>query len=72
MADRYPLVYNPSAGQIQELSAGDNITIDSSALTNVTISGVTTFTGGDINIDSGGVYYDSANNRLGIGTTSPA
>ena len=26
---------------------------------------------GDINIDSGGVFYDATNNRLGIGTTSP-
>jgi len=26
---------------------------------------------GNINIDSGGVYYDATNNRLGIGTTSP-
>jgi hypothetical protein len=27
---------------------------------------------GNINIDSGGVYYDATNNRLAIGTTSPA
>jgi hypothetical protein len=26
---------------------------------------------GDINIDSGGVFYDATNNRLGIGTPSP-
>jgi hypothetical protein len=26
---------------------------------------------GDINVDSGGVFYDATNNRLGIGTTSP-
>jgi hypothetical protein len=26
---------------------------------------------GDINIDSGGVFYDATNNRLGIGITSP-
>lgn len=26
---------------------------------------------GSINIDSGGVYYDAANNRLGVGTTGP-
>ncbi len=26
---------------------------------------------GDISIDSGGVFYDATNNRLGIGTTSP-
>jgi hypothetical protein len=27
---------------------------------------------GDINIDGGGVFYDATNNRLAIGTTSPA
>ena len=27
---------------------------------------------GDINIDSGGVFYDATNNRLAIGTTNPA
>ena len=27
---------------------------------------------GDINIDSGGVFYDATNNRLGIGTSSPS
>jgi hypothetical protein len=27
---------------------------------------------GDINIDSGGVFYDATNNRLAIGTTSPS
>jgi hypothetical protein len=27
---------------------------------------------GDINIDNGGVFYDATNNRLAIGTTSPA
>ena len=27
---------------------------------------------GNINIDSGGVYYDAVNNRLAVGTTSPA
>ena len=32
---------------------------------------ITTTAGGDINIDSGGVYYDASNNRLGIGTTGP-
>ena len=32
---------------------------------------ITTTAGGDINIDSGGVYYDASNNRFGIGTTSP-
>jgi len=32
---------------------------------------ITTTSGGDINIDSGGVYYDASNNRLAIGTTNP-
>jgi len=26
---------------------------------------------GNINVDSGGVYYDAANNRLGVGNTAP-
>ena len=27
--------------------------------------------GGNVNIDAGGAYYDASNNRVGIGTTSP-
>ena len=28
--------------------------------------------GGNVNIDAGGAYYDATNNRLGIGTSSPS
>lgn len=43
MADRFPLIYNPSAGQIQELAAGDNLDLTSSG---VIITGVTTVSSG--------------------------
>jgi hypothetical protein len=50
-------VYRPAANSIAISTNGTGrLTIDSS---------------GDINIDSGTVYVDAVNNRLGIGTTSP-
>lgn len=35
MADRYPLVYNPSANQLQELQSGDSLDLGNSSLKNV-------------------------------------
>ena len=35
MADRYPLIYNPSANQIQELQSGDSLDIGNASLKNV-------------------------------------
>jgi len=35
MADRYPLIYNPSANQIQELQSGDSLDLGSSGINNV-------------------------------------
>lgn len=35
MADRYPLVYNPSANQLQELQSGDSLDIGNASLKNV-------------------------------------
>lgn len=45
MADRYPLIVNTSAAQIQEIAAGDNLNLTScsiSAVTNITASGFLT------------------------------
>jgi hypothetical protein len=45
MADRYPLIVNTSAAQIQELASGDNLNLTGSnisAVTNVTASGFLT------------------------------
>lgn len=36
MADRYPLVYNPSANQLQELQSGDSLDLGNAELKNVT------------------------------------
>ena len=35
MADRYPLIYNPSANQLQELQAGDNLDLGGSGISSV-------------------------------------
>ena len=35
MADRYPLIYNPTANQIQELQSGDSLDIGNASLKNV-------------------------------------
>lgn len=45
MADRYPLIVNTSAAQIQELASGDNLNLTGSnisAVTNITASGFLT------------------------------
>ena len=50
MADRYPLIYNPSANQIQELQSGDSLDAGNSSIKNVTgltVSGVVTATSFD-------------------------
>ena len=36
MADRYPLVYNPSANQLQELQSGDSLDLGNAGLKNAT------------------------------------
>ena len=33
MADRFPLIYNPSAGQIQEIASGDNLDLTGNGIT---------------------------------------
>ena len=53
MADRFPLIFNTSAGQIQELSASDNLDMTSSSISNLsslTVSG--TVAAGDFNSTS--------------------
>ena len=45
MADRYPLVYNPSSNQIQELQSGDSIDLGGGNLKNTVFSGIITATG---------------------------
>ena len=50
MADRYPIIYNPSANQLQELASGDNLDLSGNniinlvgvAVTNINVVGVVT------------------------------
>jgi len=44
MADRYPLIYNPSANQIQELQSGDSLDVGTSLVKNATGYATTTGT----------------------------
>ena len=44
MADRYPLIYNPSANQIQELQSGDSLDVGNSAIKGATGYATTTGT----------------------------
>lgn len=49
MADRYPLIVNTSAAQIQEIASGDNLNLTGcsiSAVTNITASGFMTVNSG--------------------------
>ena len=45
MADRYPLIYNSTANQIQELQSGDSIDLGGGSLKNTVFSGIITATG---------------------------
>jgi hypothetical protein len=50
MANRFPLIFNPSANQIQELSENDNLDLTSSGIIGVTnISAVGIITATDFN-----------------------
>ena len=73
MADRYPLVYNPSANQIQELQSGDSIDLGGGNLKNTVFSGIVTATG--FSGDGAGLTgitgtSDTLDNVLARGSTS--
>jgi len=57
----------------QSITASGNATISGLANIsgNVTISGTSHVVGGNVNIDSGTLYVDSVNNRVGINNTAP-
>lgn len=53
MANRFPLIFNNSANQIQELASGDNLDLSSSGITSVTnISSTGIITATDFNATS--------------------
>jgi hypothetical protein len=65
MADRFPLIFNTSVGQIQELSASDNLDMTSSSISNLsslTVSGTVAAgdfnSTSDVNLQINGVSFD--------------
>jgi hypothetical protein len=53
MADRFPLIFNSTSNQIQELAAADNLDLSSSGITGVTsITASSTVTAADFNSTS--------------------
>ena len=71
MADRFPLIFNTNADQIQELAASDNLDLASSNLTNVAnidVAGLSTFSGaaslGVTTVSSVGVNTSQAQAKL--------
>ena len=74
MADRYPLVYNPSANQLQELQSGDSIDLGGGSLKNTVFSGIITATGfsgdGSALTNIGYTETSTLDNVLARGSTS--
>ena len=72
MADRYPLVYNPNANQLQELQSGDSIDLGGGSLKNTVFSGIITATGfsGDGSTLTNVSSSDTLDNILARGSTS--
>ena len=75
MADRFPLIFNTSAGQIQEVSSGDNIDLTGNNITGAGIVTATSFSGaltGDVTGNLSGNITGAASTAvvLGINTTS--
>jgi hypothetical protein len=67
MADRYPLIYNPDASQIQELQEGDALDIGNASIVNVnglTVTGVITAT--TLNQNVTGIVSASGGFNIGI------
>jgi len=75
MADRFPLIFNTSAGQIQEVSSGDNIDLTGNNITGAGIVTATSFSGaltGNVTGNLSGNITGAASTAvvLGINTTS--
>jgi hypothetical protein len=74
MADRYPLIYNPSANQLQELQSGDSLDVGNSAVKGATGYATTTgtssqFLKADGSLDSSTYLTSSGTAQLAQGLT---
>ena len=67
MADRFPLILNTSANQIQEIASGDNLDMTGNnikSVKQVIFSGMTTAERNALTASAGMVIYNSSTNKL--------
>jgi hypothetical protein len=66
MANKFPLIFNTNANQIQELSSGDNLDLSESGISNLVSIGVT-----DINVTGVSTFSsDIGSVTVGVGSTT--
>ena len=70
MADRFPLIANTSANQIQELPSGDNLNLIGNSIIGVSTIGVGTITASNIGVGAGVTI--EANGQAGFAGTITA
>ena len=68
MADRFPLIANTSANQIQELSASDNLDLTGNSIIGVSTIGVSTVTATSVIVGSAVTMTESGVDVAGIAT----
>ena len=67
MADRFPLILNTSANQIQEIASGDNLDMTGNnikGVSQVIFAGMTTTARNALTASAGMVIYNSSTNKL--------
>ena len=67
MADRFPLILNTSANQIQEIASGDNLDLTGNNIKNVSqiiFTGMTTTQRNSLTASAGMMIYNSTTNKL--------
>ena len=70
MADRFPLIANTSANQIQELSASDNLDLTGNSIIGVSTIGVSTVTATSSTVGSAVTMSESGVDVTGIVTST--
>ena len=67
MADRFPLILNTSANQIQEIASGDNLDVTGNNIKSVSqiiFTGMTTTQRTALTASAGMMIYNSSTNKL--------
>ena len=67
MADRFPLILNTGANQIQEIPTGDNLDLTGNNIKSVsyiTFAGMSTMDRNNLSAAAGMVIYNSSTNKL--------